>query len=161
MTARLFNCVGARQSDAYGMVLPTFVKQALRGQPLTVHGDGRQSRCFSHVADVVRALAALMDYEGSAWHVFNVGVIEETSIIELAHVVLENVESDSTIEFVSHEEAYGSGFEDVMRRLPDITRIRAVTGWEPSRTLRECVADVVGYEGAAERMTLVSGTESS
>lgn len=76
------------------------------------------------------------------------------------HVVLENVESDSAIEFVSHEEAYGSGFEDVERRVPDITRIRTATGWEPSRTLRECVADVVGYEEAVERCTLVPGTNS-
>ena len=160
VVARLFNCVGARQSDAYGMVMPTLVRQALRGQPLTVHGDGQQRRCFSHVADVVGALVSLMDHEGTAGQVFNVGVIEETSILQLAHVVLDNVESISTIEFVSHEEVYGWAFEDVKRRLPNIERIRAATGWEPTRTLHECVADVVAYEQTSEQLSLTPRARS-
>jgi UDP-glucose 4-epimerase len=112
------------------------------------------------VADVVVALATLMDHEGTAGHVFNVGVMEETSILQLAQVVLEIVGSVSKIELVSHEEAYGPAFEDVRRRLPDITRIRSATGWEPTRTLRECVADVVAFERTSERLTPTSTRRS-
>ena len=149
VVARLFNCAGPRQTGAYGMVIPTLVRQALRGEDLTVFGDGTQSRCFCHVADMVRGLLALLDAERAVGDVFNVGSQHEISIRDLAGLILELTGSSSGIRLVPYEEAYEPGFEDMERRLPDISKIRAVTGWEPTRGLREIVRDVIEHELAA------------
>ncbi|MFG2332748.1 NAD-dependent epimerase/dehydratase family protein [Streptomyces sp. NPDC048604] len=134
---RLFNTVGPRQSPAYGMVVPRLVRQAVLGEPLTVYGDGRQRRCFAHVADVVEALLLLLEHPGANGQVFNVGTAEETSIAELATRIVRRVGSASPVRFVPYEEAFGTGygFEDMERRVPDATRLRELTGWRPRRTL--------------------------
>ncbi|MFB7864684.1 NAD-dependent epimerase/dehydratase family protein [Streptomyces sp. NPDC056069] len=134
---RLFNTVGPRQSPAYGMVVPRLVRQAVAGEPLTVHGDGRQRRCFAHVTDVVDALMRLLAHPGAVGHVFNVGTSEETSIGELAARIVHRVGSASPVRLVPYEEAYGSGygFEDMERRVPDTSRLRELTGWRPRHTL--------------------------
>ncbi|MFG2869409.1 NAD-dependent epimerase/dehydratase family protein [Streptomyces sp. NPDC048338] len=134
---RLFNTVGPRQSPAYGMVVPRLVRQAVTGAPLTVYGDGRQSRCFAHVADVVDALMRLLAHPGAVGRVFNVGTSDEISVAELAARILRRTGSDSPVRLVPYEEVYGTGygFEDMERRIPDTTRLRELTGWSPRRTL--------------------------
>jgi UDP-glucose 4-epimerase len=140
---RLFNTVGPRQTGLYGMVVPRLVGQALAGEPLTVYGDGTQTRCFCHVADVVRAIDGLL-HEPAAWgNVFNVGSMLEVSILELARRVLEVTGSDSEVSLVSYDEAYAAGFEDMYRRVPDITKISQLTGWAPTRSLQDIIRDVV------------------
>lgn len=142
--ARLFNTVGPRQSPAYGMVIPRFVRQALQGEPLTVHGDGKQTRCFGHVSDVVDALVRLLDNECAVGDVFNVGNGgEEISILELAERVVELTGFDSEIELVPYEDAYESGFEDMRRRVPDTTKLERLTGWSPKRSLDEILEEVI------------------
>ena len=142
---RLFNTVGPRQTGRYGMVIPSFVGQALDQQPLTVFGDGRQTRCFCHVADVVRALSDLMT-EAEPWgQVLNVGGTEEIEIVELAHLVRDLSESSSEIVTVPYEEAYDEGFEDMRRRVPDTTKVKDLIGWEPSRDLESILRDVVAW----------------
>jgi UDP-glucose 4-epimerase len=139
---RLFNTVGPRQTGHYGMVVPRLVGQALAGEPLTVYGDGRQTRCFCHVADVVRAMHALLD-EQSAWgNVFNVGSTEEISIIDLARRIVALTGSDSRVSLTPYDEAYGPGFEDMYRRVPDITKVGELIGWSPSRSLEDIITDV-------------------
>jgi UDP-glucose 4-epimerase len=140
---RLFNTTGPRQSGAYGMVVPRFVEEALSGQPLTVYGDGEQSRCFCHVADVVAAIIALLDEQRAEGEVFNVGSTEEVTIRELAERVIQATGSSSTIELIPYEKAYEEGFEDMRRRIPDITRIRELIGWEPSRSLDDIIREVI------------------
>ncbi len=126
------------------MVVPSFVKQALAGQPIEVYGDGTQQRCFCHVEDVVRALADLMGTEGAHGEVFNIGATEEISIMGLgAERVKKIVGSDSEIVTVPYDEAYEAGFEDMPRRIPDTSKINALLGWEPTHTLDEILADVV------------------
>ena len=147
-TARLFNTVGARQTGRYGMVLPALVRQALEGHDLTVFGTGEQTRCFTHVADTVAALVALLDAEAASGDVFNVGSPTETPILELARLVLERTGSDSAIRLVAYEHAYGDGFEELGRRKPDTSKLRALTGWSPARTLAEAIDDVVRWERA-------------
>jgi UDP-glucose 4-epimerase len=140
---RLFNTVGPRQSGQYGMVMPRFVEAALKGQPLMVHGDGTQTRCFSHVSDVIDALVGLMNHPAAAGQVFNVGSQEEISILDLARRVVQTLESRSRITFQPLEEVYGKdNFEDMQRRLPDITKIERVIGWKPRRSLHEIILDV-------------------
>lgn len=151
VVARLFNTVGPRQSGAYGMVLPRFVKQALAGEDLTVFGNGTQSRCFVHVLDTVHALLLLSDVEAAVGNVYNVGSSVEVPIIELARRVIERVGSDSRISLVPYEEAYDDGFEELGRRQPDTSAIQELTGWAPSRTLDEAIDDVIAYEQAAPR----------
>jgi UDP-glucose 4-epimerase len=146
--ARLFNTVGPRQTGRYGMVVPRLVGQALEGEPLSVYGDGTQTRCFCHVADVVRALAALLDEPGARGGVFNVGTTEEISILELARLIIELTGSSSEIRFTPYDRAYGKGFEDMYRRVPDIAKIRTLTGWSPDRTLEHVIADVAADERA-------------
>jgi UDP-glucose 4-epimerase len=125
------------------MVLPRLVEQALAGAPLTVYGDGGQTRCFCHVADVVRAIDGLLG-EPAAWgQVFNVGSMLEVSILELAQRVLEVTGSDSRISLIPYDEAYGAGFEDMYRRVPDTTKVSQLIGWTPTRTLEEIIRDVV------------------
>lgn len=140
---RLFNTVGPRQSGAYGMVIPRFVSQALASQPLQVHGDGKQSRCFLHVRDVVGALIRLMEHPEAVGQVFNLGSQEEVTIEELARRVIQLTSSASTIEYVPYDEAYEEGFEDMPRRVPDIGKIRALIGFEPTMNLNEIISSVV------------------
>jgi len=143
IVVRLFNCAGPRQSGRYGMVIPRFVQQALAREDLTVYGDGTQSRCFCHVFDTVEGLIRLLDAPAAIGDVFNVGAQNEISIRGLAELVVASTNSTSGIRFVPYEEAYEPGFEDMERRLPDISKIRAVTGWEPIRSLQDIVDDVV------------------
>ncbi|MSQ13336.1 MAG: SDR family NAD(P)-dependent oxidoreductase [Dehalococcoidia bacterium] len=146
---RLFNTVGPRQSAQYGMVLPRFARQAIAGERLTIHGDGRQTRCFTDVADVVRALIGLADCDAAAGQVFNIGSTRQVTILELARMVLEEVNKgpvdDLTerVVFVPYREAYGTGFEETMNRVPDISKIQASIGWQPSISLEETVRRVV------------------
>ena len=129
IVVRLFNTVGPRQSPAYGMVIPRLVRQALAGEASTVFGDGTQTRCFCHVADVVRALVFLLDEPRAIGDVFNVGGSEEISIQQLASRIIERTRSSSTIIHLPYEVAYEVGFEDMARRVPDVTKIGALTRW--------------------------------
>jgi UDP-glucose 4-epimerase len=146
--ARLFNTVGPRQTGVYGMVLPRFVRQAIAGEDLTVYGNGTQSRCFVHVADTVRALLLLLESDETIGRVFNVGSNYEVPIIELAARVIERADSNSRVQLVSYEEAYGTGFEELGRRKPDTTELELATDWKPSRSLDETIDDVIAYERA-------------
>jgi UDP-glucose 4-epimerase len=139
---RLFNTVGPRQTGRYGMVIPRFVSQALSGERLTVFGTGRQRRCFCHVADVVEALLDVMDDGRAYGRIFNVGGQEETTILALAERVIAATESESEIGFIPYDEAYAEGFEDMERRIPDITRIGELSGWRPQLGLDRIIADV-------------------
>ena len=145
IVVRLFNTVGPRQSGRYGMVIPRFVKQALTGAPLTVYGDGRQTRCFTHVGDVVRALVRLVDEPRALGNVFNVGTTEEISILDLATRVQTVTGSSSTITFVPYDEAYDEGFEDMPRRVPDLTRISTLIGYQPTMTLDDILRQVAEH----------------
>jgi UDP-glucose 4-epimerase len=148
---RLFNTVGPRQSGSYGMVVPRLIGQALAGEPLTVYGDGRQTRCFCHVADVVSALHGLLDSRDAWGGVFNVGSTSEISILELARRIVALTGSASEIRLVPYEQAYGAGFEDMYRRVPDIARIGALTGWSPTRSLEQIIQDVAADLLARDR----------
>jgi UDP-glucose 4-epimerase len=151
VVGRLFNTVGPRQTDRYGMVVPSFVRQALAGRPITVFGTGEQQRCFCHVRDVVRALAELMIGADSWGEVFNIGSTEEISMLELAQRVREACDSDSEIVAIPYDEAYGEGFEDMRRRVPDIRKIEAALGWRPELTLEQVLADVIEHERSSAR----------
>jgi UDP-glucose 4-epimerase len=144
--ARLFNTVGPRQTGRYGMVVPSFARQALAGKAITVYGDGTQSRCFCHVKDVVRALADLMVRDDVSGQVFNIGSSEEISILDLAHRVRDAAESDSEVMLVPYDEAYEPGFEDMPRRVPDLSKIGRVLGWAPTRSLDQILDDVIQSE---------------
>jgi UDP-glucose 4-epimerase len=146
IVARLFNCVGPRQTGAYGMVLPTFVRQALAGEPVTVYGTGDQQRCFCHVADTVAGLVGLIDHPESVGTVYNVGNADEVSINQLARTVVDMTGSLSDVAHIPYDIAYEDGFEDMERRVPDTTRIRSLIGWEPTRPLQQAIADVIAYE---------------
>jgi UDP-glucose 4-epimerase len=146
IVARLFNTVGPRQTGAYGMVIPRFVRQALEGQPVTVYGDGEQRRSFCHVQDLVRALVALLDHPGAVGDVFNVGARNEVTINRLAQLVIAATGSPSSIVHVPYDEAYEVGFEDMERRVPDTTKVEALTGWRPERSMEEILADVIAHE---------------
>jgi UDP-glucose 4-epimerase len=143
VVGRLFNTVGPRQTGRYGMVIPNFVRQAVADEPLTVFGDGTQSRCFCHVSDVVRALADLMRRDDAYGEVFNIGSDEEISILDLAREVQRMTESKSEIAIVPYEEAYEPGFEDMQRRIPDTSKIRSLLGWHPTKSLAEILSDVI------------------
>jgi UDP-glucose 4-epimerase len=143
VVGRMFNTVGPRQTGRYGMVIPTLARQALAGRPLTVHGDGSQRRCFCHVKDTVRALADLMRREEAYGEVYNLGGTQEISILDLAHRVRDAAGSESEVSLVPYEEAYGQGFEDMPRRVPDTTKIRRLLGWTPTLTLDQVIEDVV------------------
>lgn len=142
---RLFNTVGPRQTGRYGMVLPTFVRQALAGQPLTIYGDGTQSRCFAHVSDVVEALIQLIEEPGAVGQIFNVGSQEEISIRALAELVKAKTNSESTLRYIPYDEAYEEGFEDMPRRVPDISKIGSFVSFRPTRNTEEIVASVIDY----------------
>ncbi len=149
---RLFNTVGPRQSPAYGMVMPRLVRQAVSGKPLTVYGDGTQTRCFCHVADVVRALVALVDDERATGEVFNVGSTEEISIRHLAHRIADRTRAQSSIQLVPYEKAYEAGFEDMQRRVPDTSRIRSLVGWRPTFALDDILDETIA-EAQKERIS--------
>lgn len=146
VVARLFNTAGPRQKGAYGMVLPRFVQQAVAGDDLTVYGNGTQSRCFVHVGDSVHALLLLAETDEALGGVFNVGSPREVPIIDLAARVIEQAESNSRVQLVPYEDAYGEGFEELGRRKPDTTELERITGWQPSRSLEEVIDDVISYE---------------
>ncbi|WP_432837675.1 NAD-dependent epimerase/dehydratase family protein [Dactylosporangium sp. CA-092794] len=160
IVARLFNTVGARQSPAYGMVIPRLVRQALAGQPLSVYGTGAQTRCFAHVADVVAALVALLSTPAAIGQTVNIGSSEEISIRRLADLVIEAAGSPSRVELIPYERAYGAGFEDMDRRVPDTGRLRALTGWAPRHALRDVLADAIAEaraEAAADTAAAPAG----
>ncbi len=140
---RLFNTVGPRQSGAYGMVIPRFVSQALKGEPLVVHGSGTQSRCFLHVKDVVQALLKLVEHPQAVGNVFNLGSQEEVTIAELARRVIDITNSSSHVVYLPYEEAYEEGYEDMPRRVPDISRVRALIGFAPTMNLNQIIRSVV------------------
>lgn len=154
---RLFNTVGPRQTGQYGMVMPRFVRAALRGEPLPVYGDGTQTRCFCHVLDVVDALTRLMDAEAAAGQVVNIGSQEEITILDLARRVVRLLGSASEIKFIPAQEVYGAdGFEDMQRRVPDTTKIRQLIGWQPARILDEIIRDVADSERAAAAVCMTA-----
>jgi UDP-glucose 4-epimerase len=140
---RLFNTIGPRQSGQYGMVVPRLVGQALKNEPMTVYGDGRQTRCFCFVTDVVRAIIGLMNSAESTGEIFNVGSREEISIMELAHLIKYISGSNSDIVTVPHDIAYGQGFEDIQRRIPDIGKINRYIGWTPEMILKEMLQSII------------------
>ena len=143
---RCFNTVGPRQTGHYGMVVPRFVKQALQDEPLTVYADGRQTRCFTHVQDAVRAMIGLMDSDRTVGEVYNLGSELETPILELAERVKRLAESASPIKFIPYRDAFGDNFEDMPRRVPSLDKIRAAIGWEPVIGLDETLASIIAYE---------------
>lgn len=144
--SRLFNTIGPRQTGRYGMVVPRFVRQALRGEPLTVHGDGNQSRCFADVADVVGAIAGLAQHPQAVGQVFNIGSTEEITIRELAEKIIDLTGSSSEIHYVPYDEAYAPGFEDMQRRVPAIEKIQGLIGYRPRYRLDDTLRRVIEYE---------------
>ena len=161
IVVRLFNTVGPRQTGRYGMVLPNFVKQALDNAPITVYGSGTQSRCFCDVRDTVQALMRLMDTDRSVGEVVNIGNTEEISIGDLAHTVRERTASSSPITYVPYDQAYEPGFEDMMRRVPSVEKLHALTGFRPQTKLGEIIDRValhLSEKKTASRPREVSGT---
>ena len=159
IVVRLFNTVGPRQSPAYGMVIPRLVRQALRNEPLTVFGDGMQTRCFCHVTDVVGALIGLLDEPRAVGDVFNVGSSEEISIQDLARLIISRTRSSSPIVHLPYDVAYEVGFEDMARRVPDVTKIRALTGWRPQRALADVLDDVIAEVRSEWEPVALAGDE--
>jgi UDP-glucose 4-epimerase len=146
VVVRFFNTVGPRQTGQYGMVLPTFVRQALSGDPITVFGDGTQSRSFTYVGDAVDALMRLMVHPGALGQVFNIGNIEELTILELAERIRKMTGTNSRIVKIPYDQAYEAGFEDMPRRVPDLSKIRAAVGYEPKVGLDEIIERVIAYQ---------------
>ena len=144
-TARLFNTVGPRQSAQYGMVVPRFVKAALNNEPINIYGDGTQSRVFCHVQDAIEALLALVATEKTINEVYNVGGTGEITIKQLAETIIKQTNSKSTIEYIPYEKAYAPGFEDMQRRVPDISKIKEAIKWQPQRDLTQIIADVASH----------------
>ena len=142
---RFFNTVGPRQTGQYGMVIPNFVRQSLAGEPITVFGDGKQTRSFTHVADVVGALLKLVREPKAIGQVINIGNTQEVSILQLAERVRELSGSESTIKFIPYDEAYESGFEDMPRRVPDLKRVKGLIGYETDNTLDDILVQVIDY----------------
>jgi UDP-glucose 4-epimerase len=153
IVVRFFNTVGPRQTGQYGMVLPNFVRQALMGDPITVFGDGLQSRSFTYVGDAVEALMKLMAHRGAIGQVYNIGNVEEVSILELAQRIKKMTGSSSPIVKIPYEEAYEAGFEDMPRRVPDLSKIRAAVGFEPKVGLEEIIERVIAYQRSSLNMT--------
>ncbi|HEU5181636.1 MAG TPA: GDP-mannose 4,6-dehydratase [Candidatus Polarisedimenticolia bacterium] len=144
--ARLFNTVGPRQTGRYGMVIPSFVRQALSGEPITVFGDGSQSRSFTYVSDVVGAIVRLMDSDATVGQVYNIGNGKEISILDLARLVKEVANSSSEIVKIPYDEAYEEGFEDMPRRVPDISKLQKAIGYQPTLGIRAILEKVIEYE---------------
>lgn len=143
---RFFNTVGPRQTGRYGMVVPRFVRTALRNEPITVYGDGQQSRCFGDVADVVGAVIKLADLPEAVGQVFNIGATEEITIVDLATRIKELTNSSSEIQYIPYDEAYAPGFEDMQRRVPSIAKIAALIGYKPKYSLNDTLRRVIEYE---------------
>ena len=141
-TTRFFNVVGPKQSSAYGMVLPNFIESAMSGNPIRVFGDGKQTRVFCHVKDVVSALIKLLDDDRTIGEVFNIGGKGEINILDLAKLIIEKTNSNSTITYTDYTDAYAVGYEDMSRRVPDISKIKSYSGWEPIIGLGEIISDV-------------------
>ena len=144
-TARLFNTVGPRQSAHYGMVVPRFVRSALKNEPISIYGDGTQSRVFCHVHDAIEALLALVGTDKTINEVYNVGGTGEITIKELADAVIKETSSQSSIEFIPYEKAYAPGFEDMQRRVPDISKIKQDLNWAPKKNLSQIISDVAAH----------------
>ena len=144
-TARLFNTVGPRQSAHYGMVVPRFVRSALKNEPINIYGDGTQSRVFCHVHDALEALLALVGTDKTINQVYNVGGTGEITIKQLAELVIKETNSNSTIEYIPYEKAYAPGFEDMQRRVPDISKIKEAIAWQPQRDLTQIITDVAEH----------------
>ena len=144
-TVRLFNTVGPRQTGRYGMVLPRFVQAALNNEPITIYGDGSQSRVFCHVQDAVKAILTLAATDSTIGDVFNVGGIGETTMKALAEKIIKQTNSSSTITYTPYEDAYPAGFEDMQRRVPDITKIKKTINWSPANTLDSIIDDVASH----------------
>jgi UDP-glucose 4-epimerase len=145
-TIRLFNTVGPRQTGQYGMVIPNFVNSALNNNAIKIFGDGKQSRVFCHVDDVVGAIIEIIENDRTIGEVFNIGGENEISITDLAKFIISKTRSDSRITYVKYEDAYPLGFEDMLRRVPNIDKINAFTGWKPKKSLDQIIDDVVAYQ---------------
>src|SRR3989338_2809690 len=143
---RLFNTVGPRQTGRYGMVVPRFVQQALSGEPISVYGDGKQTRTFTHVKDAVWAILRLVEHQGAIGEIFNVGGKEEISIENLAYLVKEVLQSRSPVVHIPYNQAYEEGFEDMRKRVPDIAKIQDLIGYEPKYGLKDIILDVAEYQ---------------
>lgn len=154
--ARFFNTVGPRQTGRYGMVLPNFVRQALAGEPITVYGSGKQSRCFCDVRDSVESLIRLLATDQSIGEVVNIGTDQEVTIERLAHLVKERTESDSPVIFVPYDQAYEPGFEDMSRRVPSLNKLEKLTGFRPAIPLVEIVDRVIAHSQNRKDASLVS-----
>ncbi len=155
---RVFNTIGPRQTGQYGMVVPRFVRQALTGQPITVYGDGTQRRSFTWVGDLVRAMLQLIEHPGAYGEVFNIGHAKDIAIRDLAVLVRQMTGSASEIVFVPYDQAYESGFEDMARRLPDITKVSRLIGYAPTVDLPEMLERIIAYE--RERLGLVAARQA-
>lgn len=142
---RLFNTVGPRQTGVYGMVMPRFIRQALKGEPITIYGTGKQSRCFLHVNDVVKALIKLIDEPKSIGDVFNIGSQEEITIEDLAKEIIRITKSSSNLQYIPYNKAYEEGFEDMQRRVPDTIKINKLIGFKPTYTLSEIIKDIIPH----------------
>jgi len=143
--ARLFNTIGPRQTGTYGMVVPRFVAQALSGKPLTVYGDGTQTRTFTGVKDVVKAFMGMMEIEGSFGQVFNIGGTEEITILDLAKRIIHNTQTNSGIEMIPYEVAYEANFEDMERRVPSIEKVSQLIGFTPNDNLDDIIREIVAF----------------
>jgi UDP-glucose 4-epimerase len=161
IVVRLFNTVGPRQAGAYGMVLPRFVRQAIAGEALTVYGDGKQTRCFTDVHDVVRALRHLLAADGAAGGVYNIGSPRSVRVLDLANLVIERTASDSGVVLVPYEQAHPAGFEELGNRSPDTAALRKLTGWTTRRSLEETVDSVVAYELSQAPVRTLAPTSTS
>ena len=159
IVVRLFNTVGPRQSPAYGMVIPRLVRQALADEPVTVFGDGTQTRCFCHVRDVVGALVGLLDEPRAVGDMFNVGSSEEISIEELARLIIARTASSSPLVHLPYDVAYEVGFEDMARRVPDVNKVRALTGWQARKALVDILDDVIAEVRAEREPLALAGDE--
>src|SRR5258708_1407112 len=152
VVARMFNVVGPRQTGRYGMVVPSLIKQALAGDNLTVFGDGSQTRCFTHVADATQALIGLAEHPEANGNVYNIGATDEISVLELAQRIKHLTGSNSQIVFIPYSQAYEEGFEDMMRRVPDLSKINQLIGYAPTMCLDEILADIIRHHPAQPRV---------
>jgi UDP-glucose 4-epimerase len=143
-TVRLFNTVGPRQTGRYGMVVPRFIQAALKNEPLTIYGDGTQSRVFCHVADAVQAIVTMAANDATIGDVYNVGGTGEVTITQLAEQVIKLIGSKSTITYTPYSDAYPAGFEDIQRRVPDISKVKNAIGWVPTKDLTQIISDIAG-----------------
>ena len=159
IVVRLFNTVGPRQASEHGMVVPRFVRQALAGEPLTVYGDGTQTRCFTDVHDVVRALQQLVACDAAVGSTFNIGSSSAVRVLDLAHLVIERTGSASSVVFVPYGQAHSPGFEELGNRSPDTSALRGLTGWTPQRKLEQTIDSVIGHE--LDRALVVTCADSA